>query len=129
MKTTMNGPARAVVLAVALLATGTSVGAAATPAPATPDRGTGCYVTDANGQSFFDESCTAHDVIRFGADGSLEFYAYQDVGQLPPEAARPASVIRNSYEACYAYSFGVTCGEVVETITPGGAYRSSFMAR
>ena len=126
MSTTMNRTARALVLAGAFLTMGAKAGSAA---PATPDRGTGCFVTDANGQNYFDEACIAHEVTRFGADGSLEFYAYQDVGQLPSDAAHPATAIRNSYDVCYAFSYGVVCGVVVEVIAPGGTYKSSFTAR
>lgn len=107
---------------VAMLAGASSVSAS----PASTGKGTGCYVTDANGAYYLDASCQAHDVIKYDADGTLAFYSYQDAGQLPAGAAIPSSAINNTYEVCYNFSFGVTCGTVHETITPSGAYKSSF---
>jgi len=94
--------------------------------PASPGKGLGCLVGDANGAYYFDASCQTHDVTKFDDDGTLAFYSYQDAGQLPPGAALPSSAINNTYDTCYVFSFGVTCGTVHETITPSGGYKSSF---
>lgn len=125
MNSTTSGLARAVVLAGAFLAIGASAGSAA---PASPGKGTGCDVGDANDQYYFDPACKAHTVLKLDADGNLAFYEYQDAGRLPSDAARPASAIHRSYDACYRLGIGVVCGTIVETITPGGAYKSSFMS-
>jgi hypothetical protein len=105
------------------------IGASSTSAaPASPNKGTGCFVGDANGAYYFDAACKAHDNLKLDGDGNLQFYHYQDKGQLPDGAALPSSAIRNTYPACFNFSFGVTCGTVEEVITPSGAYSSSFTA-
>jgi hypothetical protein len=92
------------------------------------DKGTGCYVlVDPGGEDYvFDDTCTAHDAIKFDDEGHLEFYVYQDHGQLPEGSWRPSRVFRSTYEQCFNYSFGVVCGTVTETVTPDGGYKSSF---
>ena len=117
----------ALVLSVAFAGSLVLTGASSVSAtPASPDKGTGCYVGDANGNYYLDSSCQAHAVTKFNADGTLAFYSYQDAGQLPAGAALPSSAINTTSDVCYNFSFGVTCGTVHETITPSGAYKSSF---
>ena len=117
--------ARTVVLAGAFLATAPSVGSAT---PASPGKGSGCLVGDANGDYYFDAACKTHDVLKLDKDGSVQFYSYQDAGQLPAGAALPSSAIHTTTEACLNFggSVGVLCGTIVETVTPSGAYKDSF---
>ena len=119
----MSVLATTAVLAVAFLSMGASSVAAT---PASPDKGLGCFVGDANGQYYFDADCRAHDVIKLDAGGNVEFYQYQDVGRLPDGAALPSSAIHSTYEQCIRFSFGVVCGTVSEIVTPGGVYTSTF---
>ena len=113
----------AVALACAFVLTfATSVSAT----PASPDKGTACYVGDANGSYYIDAACQTHDVTKFNADGTLAFYSYQDAGNLPAGAALPTHAITSKSDACFNFSFGVVCGTVEETIMPSGVYKSSF---
>lgn len=91
------------------------------------ERGTGCFVrvTEA-GDYFYDTTCAASDVLKFDNRGNFQFYSYQDHGQLPEGSWLPSKAYRNTFEACYAFSFGVVCGTATETITPSGEYKSSF---
>src|SRR5215210_5264587 len=79
---------------------------------AVTDKGTGCFVRVGTGDNdyVFDNTCTAHDVIKFDDDGNFQFYAYQDHGQLPVGSWRPSRAYRNSFEQCFMASFGVICG-------------------
>jgi hypothetical protein len=123
VKNTTSALVLTAALAGAFLLTGASPVSAT---PASPGKGAGCFVGDANGTYYFDASCQTHDVIKVDAAGNFAFYAYQDAGQLPPDAARPSSTIRNSFVQCVNSSFGLICGTVEEAITPSGAYKSSF---
>ena len=95
------------------------------------DRGTGCYVRVGTGPGdyVYDAACTAQDVTKLDNEGNVEFYSYQDHGQLPEGSWRPSKGYRNTFEVCYAFSFGVVCGTATETITPSGEYKSSFKSR
>src|SRR5687767_7958641 len=95
---------------------------------AVADKGTGCFVlVDPEGEDYvFDDTCTAHDAIKFDDEGNVEFYVYQDHGQLPEGSWRPSRAFRSTYEQCFNYSFGVVCGTVMETVSPSGEYKSSF---
>ena len=116
--------ALAVALAGAFVLTAAS---SLSAAPASPDKGTACYVGDANGFYYLDTSCQTHAVTKLNDDGSLAFYSYQDAGQLPPGAALPTQAITNTYDnVCYNFAFGLTCGTITEIITPSGQYKSSF---
>ena len=92
------------------------------------DKGTGCFVRVDTGEFdyVFDETCTAHDVIKFDVEGNFQFFSYQDHGQLPEGSWRPSRVYRSSFEQCFNFSFGVVCGMSTETVTPSGEYKSSF---
>ena len=95
---------------------------------AVTDSGTGCFVrvgTEFN-DYILDTTCTAHDVLKLDDDGNLEFYVYQDHGQLPAGSWRPSQPYRNAFEACYEFSFGIVCGTVKESVSPSGEYKSSF---
>ena len=95
------------------------------------DRGTGCYVRVGTGPGdyVYDAACTAHDVTKLDNEGNFEFYSYQDQGQLPEGSWRPSKAYRNTFEVCYAFSFGVVCGTAQETVSPSGEYKSSFKSR
>ena len=119
-----NGLARTAVLAGAFLAGAPSVGSAT---PASPDKGTGCGMVDANGQFYYSAACTTHEVLKLDRAGNVQFLVYQDAGQLPEGAALPSSTIINRYEQCFNVgSLEIICGTVVETIMPSGVYKSSF---
>ena len=92
------------------------------------ERGTGCYVRVGTGENdySYDGACTSHDVTKLDNEGNFEFYSYQDHGQLPEGSWLPDKAYRNTFEVCYAFSFGVVCGTVEETVLPGGEYKSSF---
>lgn len=95
---------------------------------AVTERGTGCFVRVGTGDNDYvqDTTCTASDVLKFDDEGNFEFYIYQDHGQLPEGFWRPSRVYHNSFEMCFAASFGVFCGIAKETVTPSGEYKSSF---
>jgi hypothetical protein len=100
----------------------------ASATPANPGQGTGCYVRAGTGDNdyVFDDTCTAHDAIKFDDEGNFEFYVYQDHGQLPEGSWRPSRAYHSTFEQCFNASFGVVCGTATETVTPSGAYSSSF---
>jgi hypothetical protein len=91
-------------------------------------RDTGCYVRVGTGDSDyeFDSACTYQAVLKMDDDGEFDFYVYQDHGQLPEGSWRPEQPYRNSFEACYNFSFGPVCGIVKESVSPSGQYKSSF---
>jgi|SRR5687768_1777910 len=95
---------------------------------AVTDKGTGCFVRVGTGDNDYvlDNTCTAHDVRKLDDEGNLDFYVYQDHGQLPEGSWRPSRVYRNSFEMCFTASFGVFCGIAKESVTPSGEYKSSF---
>ena len=126
MNDTMTRLTRAVALTGALLGIAANTGSAT---PASPDKGTGCFVGDANGDYYYDAACSAHAVTKLDADGTFAFYEYQDAGQLPAGAALPSSAIHRSFELCMDFGLGVKCGTATETVTPTGAYKSMFTAR
>jgi hypothetical protein len=95
---------------------------------AVTDSGTGCFVRVGVGENdyVFDNTCTAHDALKFDDEGNFEFYVYLDHGQLPEGSWRPSQAFRSTYEQCFDTSFGVMCGTVTETVSPSGEYKSSF---
>lgn len=92
------------------------------------DRGLGCYVRVGTEYNDYvaDNACTAHEILKMDDDGNLEFYVYQDHGQLPAGSWRPEQAYRNTFEVCYNFSFGTVCGTVKESVSPSGEYKSSF---
>ena len=95
---------------------------------AVTDSGTGCFIRvgTADDDYAFDSTCTAHEVLKMDDDGNLEFYVYQDHGQLPEGSWRPSQTHRETFEQCLQFSFGIACGTVRETVSPSGEYKSSF---
>jgi hypothetical protein len=96
---------------------------------ATPDRGNGCHVRIGDGANdyAFDPACETHDVLKLDDDGGLDFYVYQDHGQLPAGGWFPSQPYRSTFEQCFEFgSIGVICGTVKESVTPSGEYKSSF---
>ena len=95
---------------------------------AVTDSGLGCLVRVGLEENDYalDPACSAHDVLKLDEEGNLEFYVYQDHGQLPEVGWRPTSTFRTTFEVCYQFSFGVTCGTAKESVTPSGQYTSSF---
>ena len=91
-------------------------------------KGTGCFIRVGTGDDdyAFDGTCTAHDVLKMDDDGNLEFYVYQDHGQLPEGSWRPSQTHRETFEQCLQFDFGIVCGTVRETVSPSGEYKSSF---
>ena len=64
---------------------------------------------------------------RRDGDGSVLFYEYHDLAQLPPGAALPSSTIRNRYEECFDFgSPRIICGTIDKYLTPSGVHRPSF---
>jgi hypothetical protein len=93
--------------------------------PAETFWGDTCFVRTGPGDTDYEElNCRAHYVIKPNDEGFVEFFNYQDHGQLPADGWRPSQVMRNSYEVCY---FNQTvCGIAIEVITPSGEYKSWF---
>ena len=91
-------------------------------------KGTGCFIRVGTGDDdyAFDGACTAHDVLKIDDDGNLEFYVYQDHGQLPEGSWRPSQPYRETFEQCLQFDFGIVCGTVRESVSPSGEYKSSF---
>lgn len=121
-----------VVLVAMIAATFTFIGATSVSAlPADVLRGSGCYVGWGESQYSYDDTCRAQAVIKFDDAGNLQFYIYQDHGQLPSDSPRPTEAVRNSFELCgdFGGSIGVKCGIADEVVTPSGEYKSSWMIR
>ena len=91
-------------------------------------QGTGCFVKIGEGEFDYapDAACTSHEILKMNDDGSFDFYVYQDHGQLPAGGWRPTQMYRNSFDQCINFSFGTVCGQVKESVTPSGEYKSSF---
>ncbi len=107
-----------------LLAAGASTGVAV----AKPDKpenaaqtadGKGCLVRDGAGAYHFDAACEWHTVIKRDKNNAIQFFSYQDKGQLPATAPKPTSAANN-----YAPWPGCPDG-IKETTTPSGQYSSS----
>ena len=93
------------------------------------DKGNGCYVRVGVGDDdyVFDASCAAHDVLKLDDEGNVEFYQYQDHGQLPEDVIPPSRTVNYNFDTCLSFgSLGIVCGTINETITPSGEYKSSF---
>ena len=96
---------------------------------AEPSSGTGCFVRTGEGVDdyTFDTACQAHDVLKLDDDGNLEFYVYQDHGQLPAGGWLPFQSYRTTFEQCFNMTgVGVVCGIGRESVSPSGEYKSSF---
>lgn len=92
-----------------------------TPTRNTPTSGSGCFVTDANGTTTFDASCSFHLTWQTDSAGNFLAAMYHDHGQLPAGAALPTSTIIRDI------SFDdVRCQE---RITPSGNYTSECYAQ
>jgi len=92
-----------------------------TPTRNTPTSGSGCFVTDANGTTTFDASCSFHLTRQTDSAGNFLAAMYHDHGQLPAGAALPTSTIIRDI------SFDdVRCQE---RITPSGSYTSECYAQ
>ncbi len=111
----------ALLLGFAMAATPIQAKPQTTPTANTPTSGSGCYVTDANGVTTYDASCSYHLTWQTDSAGNLLAAMYNDHGQLPAGAALPSSTIRRDI------SFGdVRCEE---RVTPSGAYNSNCYAQ
>ena len=87
---------------------------------ATTDKGTGCLVRDATGAYHFDADCKWSVVIKRDKDGALQFYKYQDKGQLPEGAPAPDKAMSwDDTPGC-----GGT-GDTSEKTSPSGQYMSN----
>lgn len=92
-----------------------------TPTRNTPTSGSGCFVTDANGTSTFDSSCSFHLTWQTDSAGNFLAAMYHDHGNLPAGAVLPKSTIIRDI------SFDdVRCQE---RITPSGVYTSECYAQ
>jgi len=85
---------------------------------ATTADGTGCLVRDAEGKYHFDATCKWHTVVKKDKDGKIVLYRYQDKGQLPEGAPRPAKADKTTttWPGCPSGAEELT--------TPGGEYSS-----
>src|SRR5215211_6195179 len=70
---------------------------------AVTDKGKGCFVRVGieDNDYVFDAACTAHDVLKLDDEGNLDFYVYQDHGQLPVGSWRPSQTYRSTFEICF----------------------------
>lgn len=111
-----------VVVVIALSFTGVN---SVSATRAVTDKGTGCFVREGLGNAdyVFDSACKAHSVLKMDEDGEFDFFVYQDHGQ---SSWRPSHPYRDTFEACYNFSFGTVCGLVKESVSPSGEYKSSF---
>ena len=121
-----------IVCVAMIAATFSFIGVTSTSAlPADVERGDGCFVGWGENEYFFDETCQAQAVTKIDNEGNLQFYTYQDHGQLPADYPLPTQVVRNTFEACgnFGGSIGIKCGIIDELVTPTGEYKSSWMIR
>lgn len=88
---------------------------------ATPLKGTGCLVRDADGAYHFDAECEWHIVQKFDKDGNPKSYIYQDKGSLPEGAPHPSKASKNagSLDGC----------DYTEVTAPSGQYSSKCMGK
>jgi hypothetical protein len=96
---------------------------------AEPGSGTGCFVRIGEGPDdyAFDAACQAHDVLKLDHEGNLDFYVYQDHGQLPAGGWLPFQSYRSTFEQCFNMTgVGLVCGTAKESVSPSGEYKSSF---
>lgn len=81
--------------------------------------GKGCLVRDGAGAYHFDAACEWHTVVKRDKNNAIQFFSYQDKGQLPAGAPKPTSAANNS-------TAWPGCPEgIKETTTPSGQYSSS----
>jgi hypothetical protein len=108
------------ILLAATLSTGIAVAKPDKPenAAQTSD-GKGCLVRDGAGAYHYDANCEWHTVIKRDKNNAIQFFSYQDKGQLPAAAPKPSSAANN-------YAPWPGCPEgIKETTTPSGQYSSS----
>jgi hypothetical protein len=81
--------------------------------------GTGCLVRDGAGAYHFDAACEWHTVVKRDKNNAIQFFSYQDKGNLPAGAPKPTSAANNSvpWPGCP--------DGIKETTTPSGQYSSS----
>lgn len=85
--------------------------------------GNGCAVKDADGVQYWDTACEWHLVWKTDRNGNVMFVHYQDHGQVPETAPRPATALFSStFVGCGGCMLQGTYEEVV---TPSGEYHSS----
>jgi hypothetical protein len=108
------------ILLAAAMTTGVAVAKPDKPeiAAQTAD-GKGCLVRDGAGAYLFDATCEWHTVIKRDKANAIQFFSYQDKGQLPATAPKPAKADNH-------YAPWPGCPEgIKETTTPSGQYSSS----
>ena len=111
---------RAVMVAVVMLAA--AVPGVVSAGPAQPDKGTGCLVRDANLVQYVDLACYYHEVFKYdNRSNEQTLLHYQDHGQLPAEAALPATAMQMILHVDCDCIYD---GDYLETITPSGEYHS-----
>jgi len=110
------------ILVVSMLVMAAAMATPALASPAEIDRGTGCLVKDANGDSYIDPNCTWNEVIKFDDAGNVVAVQYHDRGTLPADATKPSATLRMStYFSCGGCAVE---GYYREVITPAGVYTS-----
>lgn len=99
--------------------------------PATVERDSGCLVGYSDLPYLFDDTCRAQSVFKLDADGSFQFYIYQDHGRLPADYLLPSEAVLESFELCLNFggTIGVRCGIADQVVTPSGEYKSSLTIR
>ena len=81
--------------------------------------GKGCLVRDGAGAYHYDANCEWHTVIKRDKANAIQFFSYQDKGDLPATAPMPAKADNH-------YAPWPGCPEgIKETTTPSGQYSSS----
>jgi len=108
------------ILLAAAMTTGVAVAKPDKPenAAQTSD-GKGCLVRDGAGAYHFDANCEWHTVIKRDKANAIQFFSYQDKGELPAAAPKPAKADNH-------YAPWPGCPEgIKETTTPSGQYSSS----
>ncbi len=88
---------------------------------ATPLKGTGCLVRDADGNYHLDTECEWHIVQKLDKDGNPKSFIYQDKGKLPEGAPHPSSASKNSG--------ALSDCDYTEVTTPSGQYSSKCMGK
>jgi hypothetical protein len=99
-----------------------AIPAPASAAPAMPERGSVCWVQDANFVTYVDDTCEWQSVFKTDENGQLYVLNYHDHGRLPEGAALPHAAMRSIFhvecEGC------VYNGDYMQVLMPNGEYMS-----
>ena len=91
-------------------------------APALPQKGTICWVQDANMVTYVDDECEYHQIFKLDEAGHIVgLLNYQDHGHIPPGAALPTTTMIAVFHVDCNCIFD---GDYRVVLAPNGEYHS-----